>query len=214
MRMKRQTNLQQPGHGREPRPITYPLATARSCSEASITSWRPLGNACAPRARQCAGWAPQEGEARCSRCDPNPIPNLDPRQKPKPKPKPKPTNLPTQVFVNKARVRLLTTPVGMWSKARDFYTRWEALPGVNALARRFPLAGAKSGASVIVFKSAPPRSQRRPATGWEGVGVSGSGEAGGAKGVRGGWSAAFPGVVPPRGTPTNHAYPPSHMRTH
>ena len=59
-----------------------------------------------------------------------------------------------QVFVNKARVRLLTTPVGTWSKARDFYTRWEALPGVNALARRFPLAGAKSGASVIVFKSA------------------------------------------------------------
>ena len=212
VRMTRQTNLQRPGHGREPRPITYQLATARSCSEASITSWRPLGNACAPRARQCAGWAPQAGEARCSRCDPNPIPNLDP--KPKPKPKPKPTNLPAQVFVNKARVRLLTTPVGMWSKARDFYTRWEALPGVNALARRFPLAGAKSGASVIVFKSAPPRSQRRPATGWEGVGVSGSGEAGGAKGVRGGWSAAFPGVVPPRGTPTNHAYPPSHMRTH
>ena len=64
------------------------------------------------------------------------------------------------MFVNKARVRLLTTPVGMWSKARDFYTRWEALPGVNALARRFPLAGAKSGASVIVFKSAPARSQK------------------------------------------------------
>ena len=42
----------------------------------------------------------------------------------------------------------------MWSKARDFYTRWEALPGINAHARRFPLAGAQSGASLIVFKSA------------------------------------------------------------
>ena len=169
MRMMTVTNLQRPGRGREPRPITYPLATARSCSEASTTSWRPLGSACAPPARLCAGWAPQAGEARCSRCDANPNPNLDPE--PKPKPKSKPTNLPTQVFVNKARVRLLTTPVGMWSKARDFYTRWEALPGVNALARRFPLAGAKSGASVIVFKSAPPPSQRRPATGREGAGV-------------------------------------------
>ena len=81
-----------------------------------------------------------------------------------------------QVFVNKARVRLLTTPVGMWSKARDFYTRWEALPGVNALARRFPLAGAKSGASVIVFKSAPPRSQYgRPLGGRARVGGAGPG---------------------------------------
>ena len=75
--------------------------------------------------------------------------------------------------MNKARVRLLTTPVGMWSKARDFYTRWEALPGVNALARRFPLAGAKSGASVIVFKSAPPRSQK------DGPGREGEGGCGG-----------------------------------
>ena len=68
--------------------------------------------------------------------------------------------------MNKARVRLLTTPVGMWSKARDFYTRWEALPGVNALARRFPLAGAKSGASVIVFKSAD---QPKSKTGGQGA---------------------------------------------
>ena len=30
----------------------------------------------------------------------------------------------------------------------------QALPGINAHARRFPLAGAQSGASVIVFKSA------------------------------------------------------------
>ena len=190
MRMTRQTNLQRPGHGREPRPITYQLATARSCSEASITSWRPLGNACAPRARQCAGWAPQEGEARCSRCDANP--NLDPE--PKPKSKSKPTNLLIQVFVNKARVRLLTTPVGMWSKARDFYTRWEALPGVNALARRFPLAGAKSGASVIVFKSAPPASQRRPATGREGAGV-GRGR-GCEEGVRGWLERSVPSPWP------------------
>ena len=65
-----------------------------------------------------------------------------------------------QLVVERQRVRLLMSPVGVWSKARDFYTRWEALPGVNALARRFPLAGAKSGASVIVFKSAPPRSQK------------------------------------------------------
>ena len=59
-----------------------------------------------------------------------------------------------QVFVDKARVRLLAKPIGTWSKARDFYTRWEALPGINAHARRFPLAGAQSGASLIVFKSA------------------------------------------------------------
>ena len=30
----------------------------------------------------------------------------------------------------------------------------QALPGINAHARRFPLAGAQSGASLIVFKSA------------------------------------------------------------
>lgn len=30
-----------------------------------------------------------------------------------------------QIFVDKQRVRLLMQPVGVWSKARDFYTRWE-----------------------------------------------------------------------------------------
>jgi len=59
-----------------------------------------------------------------------------------------------QLVVERQRVRLLMSPVGVWSKARDFYTRWEALPGINAHARRFPLAGAQSGASLIVFKSA------------------------------------------------------------
>lgn len=59
-----------------------------------------------------------------------------------------------QLLVERQRVRLLMSPVGVWSKARDFYTRWEALPGINAHARRFPLAGAQSGASLIVFKSA------------------------------------------------------------
>ena len=88
-----QTNLRRPGHGRVPRRITYPLATARFSSEPSITLWRPPGNVCAQRARQCAGWAPQAGEARCSRCDlnPDPIRYLDP--KPKPKPKPEPTDV-------------------------------------------------------------------------------------------------------------------------
>ena len=59
-----------------------------------------------------------------------------------------------RLMVERQRVRLLMAPVGVWSKARDFYTRWEALPGINAHARRFPLAGAQSGASLIVFKSA------------------------------------------------------------
>ena len=154
-----QTNLRRPGHGRVPRRITYPLATARFSSEPSITLWRPPGNVCAQRARQCAGWAPQAGEARCSRCDLNPDLSVISTLSQSPSRSPSPLTS-AQVFVNKARVRLLTTPVGMWSKARDFYTRWEALPGVNALARRFPLAGAKSGASVIVFKSAPARSQK------------------------------------------------------
>ena len=88
-----ETNLRRAGHGREPRRITYPLATARSSSEPSITLWRPLGNVCAQHARQCAGWAPQAGEARCSRCDlnPDPIRYLDP--KPKPNPEPEPTDV-------------------------------------------------------------------------------------------------------------------------
>ena len=106
-----------------------------------------------------------------------------------------------QVFVSKARVRLLTAPVGRWSKARDFYTRWEALPGVNALARRFPLAGAKSGACVIVFKSAAPPSQDRRPTGQEPRGFGRGQECGGAMkeakgstscriGPRGRWAAS------------------------
>ena len=97
----------------------------------------------------------------------------------------------------------------MWSKARDFYTRWEALPGVNALARRFPLAGAKSGASVIVFKSAPPPSQRRPATGREGAGVRRGRVCEGYEGwVERSVPSPWPRVLCPRGM-----YPPS-MQTH
>ena len=55
------------------------------------------------------------------------------------------------VMVAKARLRMLIAPVGVWSKARDFFTRWEVAPNVTVLARRFPIAS-QPEASIVLFK--------------------------------------------------------------
>ena len=39
----------------------------------------------------------------------------------------------------------------MWSKARDFFTRWEVAPNVTVLARRFPIAS-QPESSIVLFK--------------------------------------------------------------
>ena len=55
------------------------------------------------------------------------------------------------VMVDKARLRMLVSPHGFWSKARDFFTRWEVAPNVTVLARRFPIAS-QPEASIVLFK--------------------------------------------------------------
>ena len=55
------------------------------------------------------------------------------------------------VMVDKARLRMLVSPVGVWSKARDFFTRWEVAPNVTVLARRFPVAS-RPECSLVLFK--------------------------------------------------------------
>ena len=55
------------------------------------------------------------------------------------------------VMVDKARLRMLVSPIGVWSKARDFFTRWEVAPNVTVLARRFPIAS-QPEASIVLFK--------------------------------------------------------------
>jgi len=55
------------------------------------------------------------------------------------------------VMVDKARLRMLVSPIGVWSKARDFFTRWEVAPNVTVLARRFPIAS-QPESSIVLFK--------------------------------------------------------------
>lgn len=57
------------------------------------------------------------------------------------------------LVVDRARARIITTAIGTWSKAREFYTRWEAAPGLVVSARRFMLAAsAAQNWSLVIFQ--------------------------------------------------------------
>ena len=55
------------------------------------------------------------------------------------------------VQVSRERMRMLLANVGVWSKARDYFTRWEVSPNVTVLARRFPVAS-RPECSLVLFK--------------------------------------------------------------
>ena len=54
-----------------------------------------------------------------------------------------------QLLVERQRVRLLMSPVGVWSKARDFYTRWEVCCALSGSMWRSMRAGGEVRARLV-----------------------------------------------------------------